>query len=805
MNKNLFGLLVLIISLFGLISCFNEGIRPNESDSQSGFETSGESEDEDPMREDLLYLDFESFDGNKVVDAAGKQKNTKIEYVFTKATYKGNEELPLRDGVSGKGLFFDGYSICASYKGFAMPTDAFTISVWVAPRIWSYPNGEIKAILCQTSGDRSGFMIGYGDFGKLHISFHIETPDGVVLGQSLGDGEAYLSLYEWTQIAVTFDGDKGVASLYLNGELFDSRNFDKGSRLKASAFPLYIGKNPTASLYADVFSLGMFTGVMDEVRISLGAESAEDIGKRYASFLSKEGEHPSCSFENVWTDSTLLDDDIYRPQYHLTPSLFRMGEPNAPFYFNGKYHIFVQYHGTATPTGPTATSSGARWLHFVSEDMVNWEELPPAIIPEENSPDYSHCFSGNALISSDGTPYIFYSAIDLRKGRSGCIAFAKAKDPTDPYLTEWEKGGVVLEQPADALDGLFRDPFFYEENGVVYMVVAVTRENKSQVLLYTASKDNLEKWTFKSVLYERSFSWDSIGSLSYYWELPMFMKIKSGDGSVEKYMLCITPMYDANHVGVIDSSPQYWLGEFDLETGIFTPDFDEPKKMDAARYIFCGPTAFYSAEGDAILWCALGVYPQGESNVYQAGWGNATALARKLSLDCDSNLIVEAYEGYESLHGELLGSLEGVHFSEAAEALSSVRGDMLHIRLTMTIDAAEKAGIKVRVGSYQGKHEETRIYYNAKTGKVCIDTTDSTVRSGWGERTVVSGEAKTSNGVLTLDIYLDRSAVEVFSNSSYSYSAAIYPALSDSLGVELYAVGGDPMIESLVIYDMNHA
>jgi sucrose-6-phosphate hydrolase SacC (GH32 family) len=143
----------------------------------------------------------------------------------------------------------------------------------------------------------------------------------------------------------------------------------------------------------------------------------------------------------VWTDSTLLDDDIYRPQYHLSPSLFRMGEPNAPFYFNGKYHIFLQYHGTATPTGPSATSSGARWLHFVSEDMVNWEELPPAIIPEKNSPDYSHCFSGNAVISLDGTPYIFYSAIDLRKSRSGCIAFAKAKDSTDPYLTEWEKGG----------------------------------------------------------------------------------------------------------------------------------------------------------------------------------------------------------------------------------------------------------------------------------------------------------------------------------------------------------------------------
>ncbi len=364
---------------------------------------------------------------------------------------------------------------------------------------------------------------------------------------------------------------------------------------------------------------------------------------------------------------------------------------------------------------------------------------------------------------------------------------------------------MVLEQPADALDGLFRDPFFYEENGVVYMVVAVTRENKSQVLLYTASKDNLEKWSFKSVLYEQSFSWDSIGPLSYYWELPMFIKLKSEEGLVEKYMLCITPMYDANYVGIIDSSPHYWLGEFDSKTGKFTPDFDEPKKIDVARYIFCGPTAFYSADDDAILWCALGVYPQGEQNVYQAGWGNATALARKLSLDREGNLIVEAYQGYELLHGETLADIEGMTFSEAAEVLSSVRGDMLHIRLTMAMGTAEKAGIKVRVGSYQGKHEETRIYYSATTSKIYIDTTDSTVRSGWGERTIVSGEAKTSKGVLTLDIYLDRSAVEVFSGSSYSYSAAIYPALSDSLGVALFSDGGESMIETLVIYEMNHA
>lgn len=53
-----------------------------------------------------------------------------------------------------------------------------------------------------------------------------------------------------------------------------------------------------------------------------------------------------------------------------------MNEPHAPFYYNGKYHLFFQFN----LTGPYFRN--ICWGHLVSDDMVNWTPLKEVITPE---------------------------------------------------------------------------------------------------------------------------------------------------------------------------------------------------------------------------------------------------------------------------------------------------------------------------------------------------------------------------------------------------------------------------------------
>src|SRR3569833_3187996 len=67
----------------------------------------------------------------------------------------------------------------------------------------------------------------------------------------------------------------------------------------------------------------------------------------------------------------------YRPLFHFSPQQHWTNDPIGLVYFDGEYHLFIQFNPFGDKWGHMS------WGHAVSRDLLHWEQLPVAL-PESN-------------------------------------------------------------------------------------------------------------------------------------------------------------------------------------------------------------------------------------------------------------------------------------------------------------------------------------------------------------------------------------------------------------------------------------
>ena len=383
------------------------------------------------------------------------------------------------------------------------------------------------------------------------------------------------------------------------------------------------------------------------------------------------------------------------------------------------------------------------------------------------------------------------------------IGVAYPKDLNDPELIEWAVCDqlAIIQQRGQGRPGEFRDPHIWKEGDTWCMLVcsgsATTKGGTA--LLYTT--DTLELQADGTV----AMDWQSRGPVSEMpnhsalygtsWELPIILPVTNEAGTVTKYFFEISPA----PASIADNKVYYWLGDFDLATGKFTPDeaFEgEPHLLDYGANVFTGPSCLVDPVSGNIYMFSIMQDQRGAAEQGASGWAHTVGLARRIYLNDDgTDLKVEPIEALHTLEKQALIDKTDLTLDEANGLLADVKEDMLYIRLEADVSAADRFGINLMKG---GKWDETTFAYDVKEGQI----QGRTENKGEGAKAkAVSGPLPNDDDVLSLEIYVDRSLLEAFFEDTKVISIRSYPDNRDSKAIDLFAEG-DVQIKTLYVATM---
>lgn len=748
---------------------------------------------------DIFYMSFDEGTGKKALEEVSSLEHD-VNYVFNDARYMASKDPRWTPrGVKGGALLFDGYSnhIEIDANQTVPVSDALTIEAWVAPRSYEWGDGsKLSTIISQSNQDKAeGFELGMYRHGTWSMQVGI---GGQWIQVWVKDHP--LEKYKWNYVAATFDKKDGAIKLYLNGEEVASQATPVDIPITPSTESLMIGKNNKPVELAGLFSYNMFSGLIDDVKLQNKALTAQEILAEYENVKTLHGGSvPEIPNGDIDEDPSVFEGDQHRPQYHAMPPQNWMNEAHAPIYYNGKYHLFYQHN----PQGPYWHQ--IHWGHWVSDDMVHWENVRPALAPEAGSLDPDGAWSGSAAYDRNGNPVLFYTAGNDSLSPNQRTGLATPADLTDPDLEQWVKyPQPVTEQNGNGIHNEFRDPFVWydEEVDKWYQLVTSGLQDFSSGTALVYVSDDMYNWEYKGPLYvsDRNL-YPELGTV---WELPVLLPLGKDSTGKQKHIFIVNPHEKPEHVAPANDVQRdvevfYWIGAWDRDHFRFIPDQEEPSKMDVGDGYLTAESGMVTPDGRTVVFSMVQNVrtPQAE---YQAGWAHNLALPVSLSLDGHDQLRIEPIQELQSLRGIKLLDFADQNLETANQLIQNIKGDMLEIMMEIDPGEAQKFGLKVRRS--ENGEEETLIYYDKTNGTFNVDRTKSSIDPDVRVDGIQGGYVDLDGDNLKLHIFLDRSVVEAFANDKKKLTTRVYVGRYDSLGLKVWA-DKDITVKSMEVWNMN--
>ena len=475
--------------------------------------------------------------------------------------------------------------------------------------------------------------------------------------------------------------------------------------------------------------------------------------------MRKNSLNKARKFENEQEKHIKRED---RPAFHLTPRIGWMNDPNGFCFYQGKYHLFYQYHPYSCHWGPM------HWGHAVSDDLISWEPLPAALAPDSKN-DFEGCFSGCGIERDDGKLALIYTGVrknpsdKKRNVQIQCMAegdgrdFGKLKSP----IIDSSKVpvGCSIED--------FRDPKVIRGQDGAFYLYAVNKssDGRGQVLVYKSP--DLTDWDYCNVAYKND---SGPGSML---ECPDIFELDGHDIlMLSAQEVLQSDDFDAGNIGIC------LIGRYDKSCHKFVPE----KKQQIDRGLdFYAQQTIKAADGRRIMIGWLQNWDICNYREKDAKWYGQMSLPREIWIK-DGLLFqrpVKEIEKYWSNRQEI----KALKVINEKKVLSEVNGQCLD--MTVTVRKCDKEVSYFNINLFEGEGSDrsergdggrhyARVYYDYKLGRAGID------RSRTGTKAALLHERSCGYKIkegepLKIRIITDRNSVEVFfGQGELAMSMSIY-------------------------------
>ncbi|MCR4950773.1 MAG: sucrose-6-phosphate hydrolase [Solobacterium sp.] len=442
----------------------------------------------------------------------------------------------------------------------------------------------------------------------------------------------------------------------------------------------------------------------------------------------------------------------WREDYHIQTVTGLMNDPNGFSWFDGKWHLFYQWF-------PFGGVHGLKhWYHVTSDDLVTWKNeglgMKPHLLEDNRG-----CYSGSGLAEGD-TLYLAYTGNnkDIHMQRHPFQMLAKM-DREGKIV----KSQIPLIYEQENYTEHQRDPKLFSYNGKYYILLgAQTKEQKGVFLLFES--EQIEKgWKLLGELKVRGYE-----DFGFMVECPDIEKV--GD----KWVLLFSPQGlepDGDRFRCKYNNV-YFVGDMDFENLEFIPD-GEFEELDRGFDFYAAQCAYQTKEPDAaymIAWFGCGDYTTPATD--EEGFSGLQTLPRRLTVE-NGKLMQRPVPAAEKIRGDIL--FEAKKGSIIRDRMHGLMPRSCVIRL----EDPDQESINLNLFS-KPRRRGFEIAYDKFKKVLTVDRGD--MNQQFNTEFGTDRKIRLANGLRSLEVYVDRSSVELFVNDGeYVISSRMFPEKDENL------------------------
>ena len=441
----------------------------------------------------------------------------------------------------------------------------------------------------------------------------------------------------------------------------------------------------------------------------------------------------------------------YRPQFHYTPAHRWMGDPSGLIKHKGKYMAY-------------------NWGGVESDDLVYWTELNKSAIADV--PEGRATFTGSTVVDKwnttgygeDAMVAIFTGFHKDSKKQAQDIAISTDGGKNFHY---YDRNPVL-----DIWSTEFRDPtvIYDEKENQWIMVVAKALEKK---VAFYCSKD-LKEWKWLS-------DFGPLGDSDRSWECPDIFRLPvNGDRNNMKWVLVVSVNW---------AREQYFIGEFNGKEFIADDPDQYPLYIDSGLDYYASRVFQDYDSQDSPVYTLGWVCTWDYAQTQPSEWGKGIwSIPREYSLQTTP-------QGIRLFQSPLpaLAQLRGLKYSfnkslqSGITPLTEVKkmDNTYEIEAEFTSSGENPFGLNL----CEGDNRKLVLNYEPQSGILTMDRTNvADAEIPKFERIAFTKVPMVDNKLL-LNIFVDKSTVEVFINNGAAVMTALtYPG-EQQTGASLYSLG----------------